>query len=93
MVLCGFEIELRVVWGVLGRFGAVCGGLGSFNGPILNKTRQEMAAPMRFLKSAICNHCFRCIKGLSTSRVTKLLRFRPHAYVSVKEFSRFTSRY
>ena len=34
MVLCWFEIELGVVWGVLGWFGAVWGGLGSFNGPI-----------------------------------------------------------
>ena len=33
MELCGFEIELGVVWGVLGRFGVVWGGLGSFNGP------------------------------------------------------------
>ena len=30
MVLCGFEIELGVVWGVLGRFGVVLGGLGWF---------------------------------------------------------------
>ena len=40
MVLCGFEIELGVDWGCfvvflggLGWFGAVWGGLGSFNGP------------------------------------------------------------
>ena len=30
MVLCWFEIELGVVWGVLGRFGVVWGGLGWF---------------------------------------------------------------
>ena len=30
MVLCWFEIELGVVWGVLGWFGAVWGGLGRF---------------------------------------------------------------
>ena len=33
MALCGFEIELGLDWGALGRFGVVWSGLGSFNGP------------------------------------------------------------
>ena len=47
MVLYGFEIELGMVWGVLGRFGVFWGGLGWFG--VFQWTLHDLPIPKRTL--------------------------------------------